>query len=72
MAASDVSDIPNDMPTGKYCPCKNCQISREEGRQEIRYLIRSLHTNVIEGKFEYCMSCTKQYPCPTIKALNNE
>lgn len=40
MAASDVSEIPDETPTGKYCPCKNCQISREEGRQEVRKEIR--------------------------------
>jgi hypothetical protein len=73
MAASDLSDIPDDMPTGKYCPCKNCQISREEGRQEIRYLIKKLHTNVVKDKaeFDYCLSCSKQYPCPTIEALDS-
>jgi hypothetical protein len=39
MAASDVSEISDDAPVGKYCPCKNCQISREEGRQEVRKAI---------------------------------
>lgn len=70
MAASNASDIPEWK--SKYCPCKGCGTAREEGRQEIRYLIQNIHTNVVEGKaeFDYCLSCSKQYPCPTIEALN--
>lgn len=42
MAASSVSDIPDGMIKGKYCKCNNCKISREEGREEMRYIIRNL------------------------------
>ena len=83
MAASNASDIPDYKPVGKYCPCKNCQISREEGRQEIRERIRAIHMES-DGK---CLQCTEaetggdefwiewhavDYPCPTIKALDGD
>lgn len=42
MAASNASDIPDGMLKGKYCVCNNCKISREEGREEIRYIIREI------------------------------
>jgi hypothetical protein len=42
MAASNASDIPDGMIKGKYCKCNNCKISREEGREEIRYLVNTI------------------------------
>ena len=85
MAASNVSDIPDYKPVGKYCPCKNCQISREEGRQEIRKLILELHTPTTDGgcgdldccspddSEEFCSQCQNyEYPCPTIKAIESK
>lgn len=85
MAASDLSDIPDDKPVGKYCVCNNCKISREEGRQEIRKLIRELHTPAtFDGCGDpeccspsnshefFCSECQNyDYPCSTIKALDN-
>ena len=85
MAASDLSKIPDDKPIGKYCPCKNCQISREEGRQEIRKLILELHTPTTDGgcgdpdccslsdSEEFCIICNGyEYPCETIKTLDGK
>jgi len=83
VAASDVSDIPDDAPADKYCVCNNCKISREEGRQEIRKFVQAIHMES-DGK---CLQCTEaetggddfwiewkavDYPCPTIKALDGE
>ena len=42
MAASSAADIPDGMLKGKYCKCNNCKISREEGREEMRYIIREI------------------------------
>ena len=42
MAASNASDIPDGMLKGKYCVCNNCKISREEGREEVRYLVNTI------------------------------
>jgi hypothetical protein len=59
MAASDVSEIPDDKPVGKYCPCRNCQISREEGRQEIRKSV----LEILQDRHEDLLSCTKNDNC---------
>jgi len=85
VAASDLSEIPDDKPIGKYCPCKNCQISREEGRQEIRKLILEIHTPTTDGgcgdpdccspsdSEEFCIICNGyEYPCETIKTLDGK
>ena len=40
MVASKASDIPEW--ESKYCPCKGCGVSREEGRQEIIRRVREL------------------------------
>jgi hypothetical protein len=75
MAASDVSDIPEYKPVGKYCPCKNCQIAREEGRQEIRQLVLDLHQPDYDGECQQCIkgldydtydAIYETYPCPTV------
>ena len=59
MAASDVSDIPDDKPVGKYCVCNNCKISREEGRQEIRKSV----LEILKDRHEDLLSCTKDDNC---------
>jgi hypothetical protein len=59
MAASDLSDIPDDKPVGKYCVCNNCKISREEGRQEIRKSV----LEILQNRHEDLLSCTKEDSC---------
>ena len=65
MAASDISDIPDDKPVGKYCPCKNCQISREEGRQEIRKNV----LKILQDRHEDLLSCTKKDNCQDLAEI---
>jgi hypothetical protein len=65
MAASDLSDIPDDKPVGKYCPCKNCQISREEGRQEIRKSV----LQILQDRHEDLLSCTKKDNCQDLAEI---
>jgi hypothetical protein len=59
VAASDVSDIPDDKPVGKYCVCNNCKISREEGRQEIRKSV----LEILKDRHLDLISCTKNDGC---------
>ena len=65
MAASDVSDIPDYKPVGKYCPCKNCQIAREEGRQEIRKSV----LEILQDRHEDLLSCIKDDNCQDLAEI---
>jgi hypothetical protein len=65
VAASDLSEIPDDKPVGKYCPCKNCQISREEGRQEIRKSV----LEILQDRHEDLLSCTKKDDCQELAKI---
>jgi hypothetical protein len=65
VAASDLSEIPDDKPVGKYCPCKNCQIAREEGRQEIRKSV----LEILQDRHEDLLSCTKKDDCQELAKI---
>jgi hypothetical protein len=65
VAASDLSEIPDDKLVGKYCPCKNCQISREEGRQEIRKSV----LEILQDRHEDLLSCTKNDNCQDLAGI---
>jgi hypothetical protein len=65
MAASDISDIPDDKPAGKYCVCNNCKISREEGRQEIRKSV----LEILQDRHKDLLSCIKNDDCQELARI---
>jgi hypothetical protein len=65
MAASDLSDIPDNKPVGKFCVCNNCKISRGEGTQ----LERERILKILQDRHEDLLSCTKKDNCQDLAEI---